>query len=223
MTLERGGRLPRLFLVALFSLLPVAVSAQQQDPIPLFVVDIRGDFVRHKDEPSVADDLGVTDANVPRHSLGVSGGVHFYPWHLGVVTFGLGGHVVIARGSETPEATDTGSTTPATPFPTVLKHFRTIEPEISLNFGHRNGWSYISGGLGRSILYTEREDTPVSNPPGRQTIHYGAGARWFTNHHVAVSLDFRWYSVAEQLASATGGVAQPRTTLLVLSGGIAIR
>ena len=187
------------------------------------MVDIRADFASHKDEPSVADSLGVTDANMPGHSLGLSGGVHFYPWHLGVVTFGLGGHVLIARGSKTLDSTDDASTTPGTTSPTVLRHFRTIDPEVSLNFGHRNGWSYISGGIGRSILYTEREDIPVSDPPGRQTIHYGAGARWFTNHHVAISLDFRWYSVAEQLASATGGVAQPHTTLLVLSGGIALR
>ena len=47
-------------------------------------------------------------------------------------------------------------------------------------------------------------------------------ARWFTTDRIAFSVDFRWYSVAEQ-AAITGLVAQPRTTLLVLSGGIAIK
>ena len=168
MILERGRHLPRRILVALFLLVPVAVSAQSQEPIGPFVVDIRADFANHKDEPSVADSLGVTDANMPGHSLGLSGGVHFYPWHLGVVTFGVGGHVVIARGSQTLDSIDDASTTPGTTSPTVLRHFRTIDPEVSLNFGHRNGWSYISGGVGRSILYTEREDIPVSDPPGRR-------------------------------------------------------
>jgi hypothetical protein len=36
-------------------------------------------------------------------------------------------------------------------------------------------------------------------------------------------VDFRWYSVAEQPAVPGGVVLRPRTTLLVLSGGIAIK
>jgi hypothetical protein len=211
------------FLVALFWLVPVAALAQQPEPLPPFVVDLRGNFERYKEQPSVATDLGVTTANLPRHSFGLSGGVHFYPWHLGIVTFGLGGHALFANASETPEPVDDGTGTPPPPSPTVETHFRSLATELSFNFGHRNGWSYISGGLGRSILYHERTDFPVSNPPGRQTFNYGAGARWFTNRHIAVSLDLRWYSVSEQPASPTGGVAQPHTTLLVLSGGVGIR
>ena len=42
MTQERGSRLPRCILAALFSLVPVVVSAQQQEPIAPFVVDLRG-------------------------------------------------------------------------------------------------------------------------------------------------------------------------------------
>jgi hypothetical protein len=105
---------------------------------------------------------------------------------------------------------------------TVRRHFTSFAPEVSLNFGHKNGWSYISGGLGRSKLYLDRADIPASGTPGRQTINYGAGARWFNTHHLAFSVDVRWYSVAEQLATATV-VAQPRTTLLVLSGGISLK
>jgi hypothetical protein len=219
---ERGSRFPRCILAALFSLVPVVLSAQQSEPIAPFVVDLRGSLGRHKTEPTVASDLGVTASNLPTRTLGFSGGVHFYPLHLGVVTFGFGGHMVITRGSQTVEPTDDSGTTPTTPSPTVLRHFRTIDPEVSLNFGHRNGWSYISGGLGRSVLFVERQDLPVTNQPSRQTVHYGAGARWFTNHHIALSLDFRWYSVAPQDVTATS-VAQPRTTLLVLSGGIGLR
>src|SRR5205085_1880899 len=81
----------------------------------------------------------------------------------------------------------------------------------------------LSGGIGRSKLYIERQDAPVSDAPGRKTINYGAGARWFTNHHVAFSAEVRWYSVSPQAATPGGGVAQPRTTLMVLSGGIGLR
>ena len=114
-------------------------------------------------------------------------------------------------------------TVPATKSPTVQRHFTSFSPEISLNFGHRNGWSYISGGMfGRSKLYLDRADQPASGEPFRKTLNYGGGARWFTSDHIAFSVDFRWYSVAEQPATATL-IAQPGTTLLVLSGGISIK
>jgi hypothetical protein len=226
----RGKTFPRAILFPLLMLWSTAAFAQPEEPIGRFTADIRGSFARHKQEPSVATDLGVLSGNLPTRSLGLSGGAHWYPARLGVITFGLGGHLVWTRGSETPETTATSTTpgTGTTPPPpnassTVVRHFRVWAPDVSFNFGHRNGWSYISGGLGRSNLFVELKEQPVANPPGRQTIHYGAGARWFTTHHIAVSLDLRWYSVAEQAASATGGVAQPHTTLLLLCGGIALR
>jgi hypothetical protein len=109
--------------------------------------------------------------------------------------------------------------------PTVRRHFRSLTPEISLNFGHRNGWSYISGGFfGKSKLYVERDDNPATGAPQRKTLTYGAGARWFTTNHVAFSVDVRWYSVAEQTPPAGSNlVVEPRTTLMVLSGGISIK
>lgn len=208
------------------TLLPPAVAHAQQQPIGPFAVDLRGVFARHKQEPSVANDLGVTPGNLPTRSFGVVGGAHVYPLHAGKVTFGFGAHVVIARGSRTlepPPSTSAGSTTSTTvTYGTVRRHFTSLAPEVSLNFGHRSGWSYISGGIGRSKLYVERADAPVTGAPGRQTINYGAGARWFNTRHLAFAVDVRWYSVAEQLA-APGIIAQPRTTLLVLSGGIALK
>lgn len=205
--------------VLLLVLSPASARAQLQQPVGPFAADVRGMFARHKVEPSVASDLGVVPANVPTRSLGLSGGAHWYPWRVKKITFGLGGEFLIGRGSRTIEpATATEAQGPA-----VRRHFRELSPQISFNFGHRNGWSYISGGIGRSKLYIERADAPVSDAPGRKTINYGAGARWFTNHHVAFSAEIRWYSVAPQPATPGGGVAQPRTTLMVLSAGIALR
>jgi hypothetical protein len=203
----------------LLFLVPASASAQPRQPIGRFAADVRGIFARHKAEPSVATDLGVVPANMPTRSFGLSGDVHFYPWRLKKITFGVGGELVIARGSRTVEPT----TATAPQGPAVRRHFSELSPQISFNFGHRNGWSYISGGIGRSKLYVERDDAPVSDPPNRKTINYGAGARWFTNHHVAFSIDLRWYAVSPQLATPNGGVAQPRTTLMVLSAGIGLR
>ena len=196
-------------------------AAQQKEPIAPFVLDLRGAYARHKAEPSVASDLGVQAANLPTTSLGLIGGIHFYPLRR-KVTLGIGGNVVIARGSKSLDIIVEDVEQP-TKGPAVRRHFTTFSPEISLNFGHRNGWSYISGGMfGRSKLYVEKEEAPVTGAPYRNTINYGGGARWFTTDHIAFAVDFRWYSVEEQPASA-GIVAQPRTTLFVLSGGISFK
>lgn len=198
-------------------------SAQQKEPIGRFAVDLRGIFARHKVEPDIAQGLEVTNANLPVKSFGLAGGAHFYPWRTGKVTFGVGGEVVLARGSRTLDVLGEDGTT-TTKSPTVRRHFTSFAPEFSLNFGHRNGWSYISGGMfGRSKLYADRLDTPATDAPMRKTLNYGGGARWFTTEHVALSVDFRWYSIAEQLPTSTGVVFQPRTTLLVLSGGISVK
>jgi hypothetical protein len=214
-------RRPALFFCFCLALANPA-AAQQKEPIGPFVIDLRGAFARHKAEPSVATDLKVPAANLPTRTFGLIGGVHVYPLRSRRVTLGLGGSVVMTRGSKSLEV-EADDAEPPVKGPVVRRRFTTFSPEISLNFGHRNGWSYISGGLfGRSKLYLEREDTPVARAPYRATINYGGGARWFIREHVAFSVDFRWYSVAEQPAAA-GIVAQPRTTLLVLSGGISFR
>jgi hypothetical protein len=204
-------------LLLLFA--PAAARAQPQRPIGPFVADVRGMFARHKTDPSVANDLGVVPANMPGRSFGLSGDVHWYPLRVKNVTFGVGGEFVMGGGSRTVEP----ASATAPPSPVVRRHFSELSPQLSFNFGHRNGWSYISGGIGRSTLYADREDAPVSDAPGRKTINYGAGARWFTNHHVAFSAEIRWYSVSPQPPTPGGGVAQPRTTLMVLSAGIGLR
>lgn len=199
-------------------------SAQQKEPIGPFVADLRGIFARHKAEPSVANDLGVSAGNLPPRSLGLAGSAHVYPFRAGAVTFGFGGNFVLGRGRRTLDLPVTGDPDTTTKGPTARRHFTSFSPEVSLNFGHRNGWSYISGGmLGRSNLYVDVESAPATGSTYRSTINYGGGARWFAGEHVALSVDFRWYSVAEQPAVPGGVVFQPRTTLLVLSGGIAIK
>ena len=199
-------------------------AAQQKEPIGPFVVDIRGVFARHKAEPSVANDLGVSAGNLPPRSLGFAGGAHVYPFRAGKVTFGFGGNFVFGRGSRTIDLQVTGDPTTTTEGPTARRHFTTFAPEVSLNFGHRQGWSYISGGaFGRSNLYVDLASAPATDVPYRRTINYGGGARWFTTDHIALSVDFRWYSIDEQPAIPGNVVFQPRTTLLVLSGGIAIK
>ena len=211
-------------------LVAAAASAQEAPPDPHnqpvsgFVIDARGIFARHKDEPDIAKQLTVDPGNLPSRSLGIATGAQVYPLHAGKVAFGFGGHMVLAGGRNTldPTLDASGKPVPDQVLPTVQRHFRVYTTDVSFNFGHRNGWSYISGGLGRSLLYVDREDNPSTDVPMRQTFHYGAGARWFTGHHTAVTFEIRWYSVAELVAGPTY-VGQPRTTLMVLSGGMSFR
>jgi hypothetical protein len=199
----------------------VPAAAQQKDPLPIFAADLRGIFARHKSEPSVATSLGVETGNLPTRSFGLVGGGQVYVLRGKKISLGLGGTVLFAGGKKTLEVT-AGNPTES---PTVRRYFRSMTPEISLNFGHKNGWSYISGGFfGQSRLYVDREDDPATDAPLRKTLTYGAGAKWFTTKHIAFSVDVRWYSVAEMAASpATNVVQEPKTTLMVLSGGIAIK
>jgi len=197
--------------------------AQQQEPLPIFTADVRGIFARHKLEPATATELDVVSDNLPPRSFGLVTGAHVYPLRGRKVSLGAGATLLIAGGSRALDVTATDGT--VTTSPRVRRHFMSVVPEISINFGHRNGWSYISGGfLGRSKLYLDREDAPATGAPLRSTLTYGGGARWFTNDHLAFSVDFHWYSVAEQPASpATKVVLEPRTTLLVLSAGISLK
>jgi hypothetical protein len=209
-----------LLLICLAFAAPAA--AQQKEPLAPFVVDVHGIYARHKAEPSVATELDVEPGNLPTRSFGLAAGAHVYVLRSSKLSLGIGANAVFARGSKTQQIVEDDAEEPVDG-PTVRRHFMTVSPEISLNFGHRYGWSYISGGMfGRSKLYLDRADAPASDAPYRATINYGGGARWFTNDHVAFSVDFRWYSVAEQPAAA-GLVAQPRTTLLMLSGGISLK
>jgi hypothetical protein len=196
-------------------------TAQQDEPIGRYIFDVRGVYGRHKVEPTVASDLNVDSSNLPARSWGIAGGGHLYFWHTKHITLGAGAETVWMRGSRTPDVMNADGTT--SPGITVRRHFLTIVPEVSMNFGHRNGWSYISGGVfGTSTLYVDRADSPSSDVPKRSTLSYGGGARWFTTNRIAFAVDFHWYSVA-QLDAGPTWVAEPRTTLLVLSGGIAIR
>jgi hypothetical protein len=213
----------RLLCAVLLVLSAAPAAAQQKEPLPVFTADLHGISARHKIEPATATVLGVSPGNVPTRSFGLVGGGHVYVLRGRRVSLGVGGTMLVGGGSRTLDLTAADGT--VTTGPTVRRHFRSINPEISLNFGHRNGWSYISGGfLGRSRLFLDRDTAPASDAPQRATLTYGAGARWFTTDHLAFSVEVRWYSVAEQRPPAGSTVViEPRTTLMVLSGGISIK
>ena len=213
------------FCLLLCLAIATPVSAQQKEPIGRFALDLRGIFVRHKKEPTVAEGLGVASTTLPTRSFGLAAGAHVYPFRAGKITFGFGGEVAVARGSRALDVAGANNT--VTKGPAVQRHFTSFAPEVSLNFGHRRGWSYISGGMfGRAKLYAEGEVKPVTPAPMRKTVNYGGGARWFFKSHLAFSVDVRWYSIAEGPATASivvPRIVQPKTTLMVISAGMSLK
>jgi hypothetical protein len=198
----------------------VAQETQPEDlPIGHYVADVRFNFPKFKQDPGVASSIGVATENLPTRGFGLVVGAHWYPLRLGIVTLGLGGEISKASRGRT---TNTG--TDAAPVEVgVNTRFSAVSPQISFNFGARDGWSYISGGMGWSTFTSENVDHPLPDPESStKTINYGGGARWFAKKHLAFNFDVRFYAVNPQLATATRP-AFPRMTLVSLCGGISVR
>ena len=202
---------------------PRVVAAQdippENLPIGRYVADARIAFPGFKQDPSIATGIGVTPLNLPGRAFGLVLGAHWYPARLGIITFGVGGEIVTARRGHTLK---TGTeTTPVDV--TVNSRFSAVSPQVSFNFGSRDGWSYLSGGIGWSTFTAERMDKPLPDQESRsKTINYGGGARWFAKKHLAVSMDLRFYAVNPQLATITRP-GFPRMTLVAFSVGASIR
>jgi hypothetical protein len=207
----------RFFGVLIALALPAMASAQTppptgvvDEPIGRFSVDLQGSLANFPQDTSIATSLGTIESNLPARGLGGRIAATFYPFRLGPVTFGLGGALALARGSQ--EAEITGER-----FTTTLVSFA---PQLSLNFGRKGGWSYLSAGISSSKLTIARDG--AEGGPTAPTVDYGGGARWFIREHLAFSFDVRIFNIAA--ADAEPGIAARfRTRMFVMSAGISIR
>jgi hypothetical protein len=219
---RRGAMYPRrrllcglVFVIA--ALQANELRAQLREPIGRYVADARMTLARFKEDPGVAAAIGVRPVNLPTRGLGIVVGAHLYPLRGRRVALGIGAEFLSARDRRTlPTAEDEEEG------PTVETRLSSFSPQLSLNFGKRDGWSYISGGIGSALFTAERIDEPVGEGTRAKTINYGGGARWFTNKHLAVSVDLRFYSIAAQPGSATRPPF-PKSRMMVISGGVALR
>lgn len=204
-------------------------SAQTDESIPRFVADVRG---ASAGLPTAEGWTPVVPAGaqVPSRALGLEAGAHVRIGRVGPVTFGIGASLLTARGTVTPEPgepTDPGTPAPAVG-PEVSTRFTSITPQLSLNFGRRLGWSYVSAGLGRGRVSSEASEPAGPGVPAEidrdwsRVLNYGAGARWFINDHFGVGFDLRWYQLASVAADATRPAA-PRTTMFTAAVGISLQ
>jgi hypothetical protein len=199
-----------------------ATAAQPREPLPRAVFDVRAASVGL---PTVA---GWTPpvpqgTEVPSRSLGFDLGGHLHLFRSRVISLGIGAGALFARGTTTPPEATTG-----TPLPEVTTRLRSVSSQLSINFGHGRGWSYLSGGIGRARVESQVSRAATATAPTAvefesvPSINYGGGARWFLNDHIAFNLDLRWHQLSSVAASASRAAAG-RATLIVAGGGISIK
>jgi hypothetical protein len=146
-------------------------------------------------------------------------GAHVYLLKWKAITFGLGGQATLARASSSP-------TTPSgrAPLRPVTERFTSLAPQLSFNFGTGDGWSYISGGIGRASwsIVPDGAEQGEADRERLKTINYGGGARWFIKQHLAFTFDVRFYAV-DPGTPVLGRTGSPRTTMLFMGAGVSVR
>jgi hypothetical protein len=207
----------RSALVALFIGLGAAQAlAQAPEPVGPYVIDFRGVMAGLPTQAGWVPVLA-TDSVVPSRGFGLEGGGHVFPVRLGPARIGFGAALTVARGTASAAAEGT---------PDVVTKSTTLAPQLSFNFGHRLGWSYLSAGYGAAKIVSEASN--VGSQPGATAdsgwggaLNVGGGARWFVTERVGVGFEARWHLLSSRTGSASS-VAAPRATLFHLAVGLSI-
>ena len=198
-----------------------AAAQEREPPIGPFVVDLHGAFPMFpNDLLELAESRGLSLAELPGHGVGVDVGVHVYLLKWRAITFGLGGELIFGRAHSTPP-TVAGQTTALRP---VTERFTSVAPQLSFNFGTGHGWSYLSGGIGKSVwsIHPDGEEPGEADLARLKTINYGGGARWFAKQHLAFSFDVRFYAI-DPGTPQFGFPGSPRTTLMIIGAGVSVK
>jgi hypothetical protein len=197
--------------------LPALASAQappptgvSDEPIGRFAVDLQGSLANFPQDGASAASIGTIEANLPGRGLGARFGATFYPFRLGPMTIGLGGALALASGAQEGELSGERFTTT----------FLSVAPQLSLNFGRKSGWSYLSVGISNTKLTIAREG--ADGGPAAPTVDYGGGAKWFLRDRLAFSFDVRIFNVAATDAEPDIA-ARARTLMLVISAGVSVK
>jgi hypothetical protein len=194
------GRL--LLAFTLIALVPGArAAAQSLNPGPPgpFVFDIRGATSGLPSGEVFAPDPdpdSETIVTIPTRGFGGSAGVHVYAFQLGPARLGAGVDVLYARGT-TVDAIST---------------LTSVDPQLSLNFGTSNGWSYLSAGVG----VTGVESEPAGISESVRSLNWGGGVRWFLGPHLGVGFDVR-------IRHLSAGDVLPKSTSVAVAVGFSLK
>ena len=225
-----------LSIAALF--ISTAAFAQPSSSPGPYVIDVRG-VMSGLPSSGVFHPVVPVATLLPRRGFGFGAGAHVYLLKLGAARIGIGAEMARTRGTATtPAPTSTSTTTTTTSSTTTRPALITsaaidtattvtlVVPEVSFNFGTRDGWSYLSAGYGTARIHGSASGELTGPLTGSATlvhaegrasaINYGGGARWFIREHMAVGFDLRFHRVA-----AVG--TQPGVRVFALSVGLSVR
>ena len=194
-----------------------AAAQMTPQPIPRVVADVRAFYAGLERDPVTAADLGLLPEELPARAWGGVAAVHVYPFRRQRFALGVGGEGLLARGRA--QATDETGTAIG---PLVTQKLRGLAVAVSLNFGGRNGWSYLSAGTGPFVFASYLDDPPAAPAPSQMTLNLGGGARWFATDHVAFGFDARFYQTQPEVA-VDGYAARERRQIFILSAGVSFR
>jgi hypothetical protein len=203
--------------------------AQTRERLPWFAIDLHAASVGLPTAEGWIPVPVIGDTPLPGRGWGVSGGATIYPFKLGIMTLGFGASVSAGKGTGEALTITTGSGTNAVP--TITPVFRTqtfnLIPQVSINFGHKLGWSYLSAGIGTTRLNASADATPtmpqiVLPETWNQTLNFGGGARWFMKPRLGAGFDVRFIKLGSRAASGDIPSAR-RTQMITFSAGISIQ
>jgi hypothetical protein len=216
---DRNPHRAAVFLLILFGAPSNTPAAAQGAPAPPgpYVVDVRGVSTGLPQGVGVLPGLAA-DTAVPSRGNGFDVGGHIYFGRVGGARLGFGANLVRVRGTAVSPRTTPATTSGVAGPPSVRLTLRTIAPQLSLNFGTADGWSYVSAGAGVTEVRARFVDlVEASGDSGSLlTINAGAGARWFVKRRLAVGFDARLYRLSKS-------EVLPASMLFSISGGISLR
>ena len=208
-------------VLALTSVLAGCGVALAQEPPPKigpFVADLHLTVPKFGQDANLARSRSLVLAELPGSGIGGTVGAHIYFARLGPLTLGIGGQATVGRSRSTGVSSGDQSTR------AVTEVFKSASPQVSLNFGNGNGWSYLSVGVGRShwSVVPDGADRFPADDEILSTIDYGGGARWFAKKHLAFSLDVRLHEIKN--GAPQGNLpGSPHTLLLIIGAGISVK
>ena len=188
-----------------------------EEPIGGYVLDLRGTMIPFQRSLPLAEARGLPVLDTPGRGFGYDVGGHVYVFRLLGITFGLGGSYHASSADQRP-----GELSVDPEGPTLRKRFSALSSQLSFNFGHRDGWSYLSGGLGSSRLSLFPLDVEEPAQRSANTLNYGGGMRWFLNARVAFTVDIRLYAISP-LPELDSAPSSPRMTQMTVNVGVSFR
>jgi hypothetical protein len=191
--------------------------AQEPKPLPLFIVDVRGAYASIGRDTTTAKDLEVDANQLPGSGFAFSGGAHLYPYRRHGFAIGVGAEAMSTHTTRLGSVSTNGVVTQE-----LKRRLSGVAGVVSLNFGGRDGWSYLSGGVGPLRFETTSSEIAHGSAPYVMTQNAGGGARWFITRHLAAGFDVRFY-LTRPAGTGVDLAGRNRLNVRVIALGITLR